>query len=844
MIKDIKEAQNRLKELKKELESFDDINIKSFDESTKDLTKLNTHIKAARALLQDLKPDLDYISSSFNESINSLQKTNYFIELQKKGLKGIVSQADMITSIKQGELDTDAKSIKKQQEKYKINLKNLKTARDSGEVSGDELKKLNKQIKEAELVEKGFKDVLKIHKEINKKLGLAPQLASGLDKALQKIGLPSLGIDDALKETQALGQAAKDAGESGFKPMSVFLGKIGSNLKDSFSKANLLQAAIVGLVKAFGESQKGIGDLAKGLGMSASRATVMRQEFADIANSSKNANLSVKDIQDTQLAVGQALGTNAMLNKEDLETMTDIVKKTGLQHSELIGIEKLSLATGKSLDDNVKSALGGATAFASQNKLAVDNNRVLREVNKASSSLKLSLGGSVEALGEAVMQAQKFGINLEQAESMASKLLDFESSIEAELSAELLTGKNLNLEKARGLALEGKSVEAAAEMLKQVGGTAEFSKMNVLQQEALADAVGMTRQGLADSLIEREALAAMGGKEQETALERYNQLVKEGKTREQIIDMAGEDAVQQLEQQSAQEKFNNSIIKLKEIFVQVMDALTPIFDTLANIATVVMPAINFVLQPIIEAFKTVGTTVAELFTWLSESKGVLITLGSLATGLYVTMNGAAIVAGVISTKKKLSLMWDERSLIIEKGKSVIDAVRLGYQTAMGSLAAREALMEKKGLALSIGKAVMKVIASLSSIPIIGYALGLAAAGTVAALGYSYMKDGMIGPGGEMVVSGPKGSIQLDKDDSIIAGTNLFDKNKSKSSPTSQSPNDGSSNVKIDMTQTNALLQRIIETNIQLINVIQTGGNVMLDGQKVGTALKLGSFKTQ
>jgi hypothetical protein len=68
--------------------------------------------------------------------------------------------------------------------------------------------------------------------------------------------------------------------------------------------------------------------------------------------------------------------------------------------------------------------------------------------------------------------------------------------------------------------------------------------------------------------------------------------------------------------------------------------------------------------------------------------------------------------------------------------------------------------------------------------------------------------------------------------------------KGKEKPTSQSPNDGSSNVKIDMTQTNTLLQRIIETNTQLINVIQTGGNVMLDGQKVGTALKLGSFKTQ
>jgi phage-related protein len=48
----------------------------------------------------------------------------------------------------------------------------------------------------------------------------------------------------------------------------------------------------------------------------------------------------------------------------------------------------------------------------------------------------------------------------------------------------------------------------------------------------------------------------------------------------------------QMEQQSAQEKFNASVEKLKEIFTQVMDALAPIFDVLSSIATVVMPAIN------------------------------------------------------------------------------------------------------------------------------------------------------------------------------------------------------------------------------------------------------------
>jgi tetratricopeptide (TPR) repeat protein len=479
--------------------------------------------------------------------------------------------------------------------------------------------------------------------------------------------------------------------------------------------------------------------------MSASRATEMRQDFAYIANSSMDANVSVKGLQEAQLAVGQALGTNAQLNDEDLETLTKITKQTGLQHDELIGIEKLSLSQGKSLDSNLKSALGGATAFASQNKLVVNNNKVLKEVNKASSSLKLSLGGSVEALGKAVVQAQKFGINLEQAENIAQSLLNFESSIEDELSAELLTGKNINLEKARGLALEGKSVEAAAEILKQVGGTSEFSKMNVIQQEAMAKAVGMTRDQLADSLIEREALAAMSAKEGETALQAYERLKASGKTEKEIVDILGQKAADQLEQQSAQEKFNNALEKAQEIFVQIMDAVAPIFDILSSIVTTVLPAVNFILQPIVWAFKTIGNTVSGLFNWLSESKGVLITLGSLATGLYVAMNGAAIAAGIISTKKKLSLMWDERSLIIEKGKSVIDAVRLGYQTAMGSLAAREALMQKKGLALSIGKASMNAIASLSSIPVVGWALGLAAAGTVAALGYSYMKDGVIGP---------------------------------------------------------------------------------------------------
>ena len=82
----------------------------------------------------------------------------------------------------------------------------------------------------------------------------------------------------------------------------------------------------------------------------------------------------------------------------------------------------------------------------------------------------------------------------------------------------------------------------------------------------------------------------------------------------------------------------------------------------------------------------------------------------------------------------------------------------------------------------IGIAAMRAIQSLASIPYIGWGLGIVAAGTAVALGMKYMSDGMIGPGGETIVSGPKGSIQLDKDDSMVVGTNLDGGGGSKPNP--------------------------------------------------------------
>ena len=66
--------------------------------------------------------------------------------------------------------------------------------------------------------------------------------------------------------------------------------------------------------------------------------------------------------------------------------------------------------------------------------------------------------------------------------------------------------KQLNLEKARLAALTGDYETLTKEIAANVGDFNDFSKMNVLQQKALAESVGMTVDQLSDQLLAKANL--------------------------------------------------------------------------------------------------------------------------------------------------------------------------------------------------------------------------------------------------------------------------------------------------------------------------------------------------
>jgi hypothetical protein len=74
------------------------------------------------------------------------------------------------------------------------------------------------------------------------------------------------------------------------------------------------------------------------------------------------------------------------------------------------------------------------------------------------------------------------------------------------MQASVLLGRNINFDKARQLAWTGKHSEMMDEVLRQVGGEAEFNKMNFVQRKAMADTIGVTVDRMA-ALVRHEESA-------------------------------------------------------------------------------------------------------------------------------------------------------------------------------------------------------------------------------------------------------------------------------------------------------------------------------------------------
>jgi len=634
---------------------------------------------------------------------------------------------------------------------------------------------------------KAYRDARKALSEVTDEIRQNQMAQSDLAGQIQDTDEEVNKLEKSLKKAAAQAKLIEVG-----KGIGNQLDKISTPLDGMLNPLQLINTLIRFIFGTIVEVDTQLGKAAKSMNMTFQEAKNSRLEMSRMANASGDLLLNSKDLEETLIGVNESLGSAVKFEeltpalKEDVVFLSKMSHYAGLTAEEANNIAKLTLSTGQGAEKFTKELMGQVKISGIQKGIMLNEKTALKEISKTSAAIQMSFHGSAKGLADAYAKSKALGTSLDKVNDIAGSLLNFEESIEAELSAELLTGKDLNLEKARTAALNNDLATVAEEIAKHTGGAAGFAKMNRIQQESLAKSVGMTREELAASLKEQEALKNIGVASVEAAKEKYDKLRETMTAEEALKELGDEQLAKQFEQANVQEQLGAAQLKMAE-------------ETMPKILS------------------TLGTINANFDSMFKKVKDVIDRLGGMKTVLAVigTLIALKIVKGIFDfiTGASAAIKVLKEIKVMEKINAGIAIVRGAWQSVGGT-------------------------------PVVGPVLaGTAIAAGLAGL-YSLMSDGVIKPTGgsgfgDRVLFGPEGAISFNNKDTIVAGTDLFKANDMVSAPAGNININQSSNNSKDIAELKgaimALAARPVDVAIDGVKVIEATTGAQPNTQGVESA---------
>ena len=172
----------------------------------------------------------------------------------------------------------------------------------------------------------------------------------------------------------------------------------------------------------------------------------------------------------------------------------------------------LSVAFGKLQGQSYETGKN-TIEFVRQLSLAngVAPSQVMKDIAHNTEAMALFSKDGGKNIATAALQAAKLGVNLSTTAKLAEHLLDYQSSVDDEMEASVLLGRQLNLGKARELAYNNDIAGATNEALKAVGGIGEWEKMSYYQRQATAKALGISAEEMQQMVSHQKDLNGMNG---------------------------------------------------------------------------------------------------------------------------------------------------------------------------------------------------------------------------------------------------------------------------------------------------------------------------------------------
>jgi len=463
-------------------------------------------LSAQEELLELLSSENDLVKKSTELLYDQLDSQKNISAAQKNQVKTL----NTIVSTEKSSIDINDKLIILKNRAKEVNDKTLDS----------EIKRLKVQKAGTTAVQAQSEALLS---GLNKSLDMFKKIPGG-GMALEAMGLGSKNMGKLQKNMSQVvtgGMKFKNVTKGlpkGFGKTAMKAGAIGIALGAAYK----LLSFISGIVDKLGSS----------FGVIGGQTSKFQNDMLDASVNVISLGKSTEDVVTVVSTLSSEFGIGLETAVGITEQILDTAVATGMATGEATKLFGTLITIGNLTADQAENLTESTYQLAAQNK--VNPSVVMQDIAQSSETIAKFGARNLKSISKAAIQARQLGLNLSDVASISDGMLDFQSSLTAEFEAEVLLGRDLELSKARMLALDGDLNGVMKEIVKNVGSEAEFNKLNVIERKSLAKALGMNITQLNKivslqdkSVVQQKNFADIAGKDGMSALTNIKNTFKE-----------------------------------------------------------------------------------------------------------------------------------------------------------------------------------------------------------------------------------------------------------------------------------------------------------------------------
>jgi hypothetical protein len=381
-------------------------------------------------------------------------------------------------------------------------------------------------------------------------------------------------------------------------------------------------------------------------------ATISRtsRDLATFGVTAENAGIAAQRIADS-------FSSTALVTDEIVGHVALMEQNLGVAVEDSTSVMQNFMGIGKMSADVANKTAGAAASLAKA--AGVPFAKVMKDVATAGGEVLKLVRGSVDALVKGAVEARRLGLELKDVGAAADKFLDFQTSINSEMEASVLFGKDINFTRARELSYAGDLAGLAKEQSKILKEVGDFRKLDAFQVKALAESMGLSVDQLVKMNAKQEEMNELRRKNPDLAAQYEKDLDVLDKTNESLEEKYKKE-IRSRQIASQQTKIlndiNQIIAKLAELFLPVVSVVMGILVGLIKVSSILITGIMSPITYLYDAFRYITTEVFDLNKFLSETSNTMSGISAKIGEWVKAITAIGVTLAVVFGREKLRTM--------------------------------------------------------------------------------------------------------------------------------------------------------------------------------------------